>query len=124
VYRTEVGGVERNALFDDPYYQSVGGELAFALRASGFFVELHGGAGKVLDTGTLSTKGYGALQQGLTFEGGAELGWRFANGLMLAGRYGYSFTRVSWAGFGAREYGPLTGVDQVHVGSLALSLAR
>jgi hypothetical protein len=125
LYRIEVGGTDHNAVFADSLYQSVGGELALSLQAGPLFVELQPGAGWVLDTGTLSTKGYGRSKGGLTAGGTAELGVRLgATGLRLCARYQVSFTRVSFAGGGERGLGPLTAVDQGHLGMLALDVAR
>ncbi len=125
LYRVEVGGTDRNALFADSLYQSVGGELALALEAGPVYVELRPGGGWVLDTGTLSATGYGRAAGGPTAGGTGELGVRLgATGLRLCARYQVSFTRVTFAGGGERGLGPLTVVDQGHLFMLALDVAR
>jgi hypothetical protein len=125
LFRVEVGGVERNALFEDALYQSVGGELSLTFQRGGFFLEARPGAGRVLDTGTASTKGYGPLLTGFSAGIVAQAGWRFGkSGLALTARYAYSLTRVVWFGYGDRDYQAITSVDQTHVGMITLGLAR
>jgi hypothetical protein len=125
LFRVEVGGVERNALFEDALYQSVGGELSLSIQRGGFFLEARPGAGRVLDTGTASTKGYGPLLTGFSAGIVAQAGWRFGkSGLALTARYAYSLTRVVWFGYGDRDYQAITSVDQTHVGMITLGVAR
>jgi hypothetical protein len=126
LFRMEVGGVERNALFEDAYYQSVGGELSIALQTRrGFFLEFRPGGGRVIDTGTASVKGYGPLLSGFSAGAVAAVGWRFGHsGISVTGHYSFSFTRAEWFGSGDRDYSTLVNVDMVHAGMLTLGVAR
>ena len=64
LYRVVIGGVERNALFDDGYFQSLGGELGVGLVLGAFSVQVTPRAGVVVDVGTQMVRGYGASRGG------------------------------------------------------------
>lgn len=125
VFRMLVGGVDKNALFDDPWFQSVGGELGLGLTLGPVTVSVRPQVAKVLDTGTLSATGYGKAKGGLSFGGDAGVGVRLGkSGFTLGLSYRFTRTSASWAGNGERALGPLTAVDQTQQGSLFLRYAR
>ena len=125
VFRVQVGGVEKNFLFDDAWYQSLGGELALSLDLRGFSVFARPQVTKVLDTGTLTETNYGRAQGGLSYGGEAGLSFQFGNsGFILAGTYRWTMTTARWAGNGTRSLGAITSVDQVHQGALSLRFTR
>jgi hypothetical protein len=125
VLRIQVGGVEKNYLFDDAWYQSVGGELAIAVRVSLLNVFVRPQVTRVLDTGTLAEESYGRGQGGLSYGGeagaGVELG---KSGFLLAATYRWTMTSVAWAGNGKRSLGPITAVDQAHQAAISLRYTR
>ncbi len=125
VFRVLVGGVEKNFLFDDAWYQSVGGELALAVEIGRLTIFARPLVTKVIDTGTLSEAGYGKAQGGLSLGGEGCVGFRFGNsGFQLGLVYRFTHTTAAWAGGGLRSLGPITSVDQVHQGELALRYSR
>jgi hypothetical protein len=125
LFRTEVGGVERNALFEDAFYQSVGGELSVAFERGGFFAEVRPFGTRIVDSGTASVKAYGALLTGFSTGTQAAAGWRFGkSGLAVTAHYSYSFTRAVFFGYGDRDYQTVTNVDQVHAAMITLGVAR
>jgi hypothetical protein len=125
MFRMEVGGVERNALFEDAFYQSVGGELSVAFERGGFFAEVRPFGTRIVDSGTASVKAYGALLTGFSTGAQAAAGWRFGkSGLAVTAHYSYSFTRAVFFGYGDRDYQTVTNVDQVHAAMITFGVAR
>jgi hypothetical protein len=121
LYRVVIGGVERNALFDDGYFQSVGGELGLGLVLGALSLELTPRAGAVLDAGTQMVRGYGAFLGGIMFGGSARVGWRFSPRLQLSATYQLTSTRTRFAGRGERDFEALAMTDLVHAGYAMLA---
>lgn len=121
LYRVDIGGVERNALFDDGYFQSLGGELAIGLVFGKFFINVAPRGGAVVDVGTQMVKGYGASKGGYTWGGAGELGFRFTPSFQLSASYQLSVLRTEFAGQGERTLEAMTVSDLTHLGSVALT---
>ncbi|MBL8912268.1 MAG: hypothetical protein JNM17_16375 [Archangium sp.] len=121
LYRVDIGGVERNALFDDGYFQSLGGELAIGLVFGKFFINVAPRGGAVVDVGTQMVKGYGASKGGYTWGGAGEVGFRFTPSFQLSASYQLSVLRTQFAGQGERTLEAMTVNDLTHLGSLALT---
>lgn len=124
LYRVVIGGVERNALFDDGYFQSVGGELGLGLVLGSFSLHVTPRAGAVVDVGTQMVRGYGASRGGLMYGGSAGAGWQIGSGFRLSATYQLTFTRAGFAGRGVRDFEALTLDDTVHAGYVVLAFER
>lgn len=124
LYRVVVGGVERNALFDDGYFQSLGGELGLGLVFGSFSLQVTPRIGAVVDVGTQLVRGYGASRGGLTYGGSACVGWKFGSGVSLAASYQLTLTRTDFAGRGVRDFEALAINDVVNAGYLGLTFER
>jgi hypothetical protein len=120
LYRVDVGGVERNALFDDGYFQSLGGELSIGLVLGKFFIHVAPRAGAVVDVGTQMIRGYGASQGGLTWGGAGEIGIKLGTSFQLSASYQLNVQRTQFAGQGERTLQEMTVSDVTHVGYLSL----
>ncbi len=120
LYRVVIGGVERNALFDDGFFQSVGGELALGLVVGSFSVNVTPRAGVVVDVGTQMERGYGEFVSGTMFGGSAGAGWRFSPFFQLSATYQLTYTRNQFAGRGERDFEAMTMTDVVHAGYAVL----
>jgi hypothetical protein len=121
LYRVVIGGVERNALFDDGFFQSMGGELALGLVFGSFSLNLTPRAGVVVDVGTQMERGYGEFVGGTMFGGSAGAGWRFSPFFQLSATYQLTYTRNQFAGRGERDFEAMTMSDVVHAGYVVLA---
>ncbi len=124
LYRVVVGGVERNALFDDGYFQSFGGELGLGLVLGSFSLQVAPRVGAVVDVGTQLVRGYGASRGGLMYGGSASVGWKFGSGISLSASYQLTLTRTDFGGRGVRDFEALTINDAVNAGYLGLAFER
>ena len=124
LYRVVIGGVERNALFDDGYFQSLGGELGLGLVLGSFSLHVTPRAGAVVDVGTQMVRGYGASRGGLMYGGSAGAGWQIGSGFRLSATYQLTFTKAGFAGRGERDFEALTLDDTVHAGYVVLAFER
>ncbi|MFT3711229.1 MAG: hypothetical protein QM817_26665 [Archangium sp.] len=120
LYRVDIGGVERNALFDDGYFQSFGGELSIGLVLGNFLVHVAPRGGAIVDVGTQMVRGYGASKGGYTFGGAAELGFKLSASLQLSASYQLNVQRTDFAGQGERAFEAMNVRDISHVGYLSL----
>ena len=125
VFRVLVGGVEKNFLFDDAWYQGVGGELALAVAIGRLTIFARPQVAKVIDTGTLTEANYGKAKGGLSLGGDAGVSFQFGeSGFVLGIAYRITHTTAAWAGGGLRSLGPIASVDQTHLGELSLRYSR
>jgi hypothetical protein len=124
LYRVVIGGVERNALFDDGYFQSVGGELGLGLVLGAFSLRVTPRAGALVDVGTQMVRGYGASRGGLMYGGSAGAGWRIGSGFQLSATYQLTFMKAGFAGRGVRDFEALTLDETVHAGYVVLAFER
>lgn len=125
VYRVQVGGVEKNSVFDDTFNQSLGGELKLGVRAGRLELDLAPAGGATLDTGTSSVRGYGRSRDGFVVGGAARVGVQLGpRGLSLALRYQVSWAQLRFDGGGERALEALSQSDVTHSGALALTLER
>jgi hypothetical protein len=119
-WRIQLGGVEKNFLFDDATYQSLGGELPLVLELSSVSLELEPRVFRVFDAGTLAVSGYGSFEGGWSLGGRVGAGLRLGRSLSLHAYYAYGQVSAGFAGFGERGLGPITARDDVHSGAVSL----
>lgn len=124
VYRMLIGGVERNALFDDAMFQSVGGELSVAVRFGALSVQLAPRAGYVFDAGEQAVVAYGRNRGGLVWGGTAGVSFSLTTHLVLSAVYQLTVTRAGLGGRGSRDLEALSFADTIHGGTVSLSLLR
>lgn len=123
-WRMLIGGVERNALFDDAFFQSVGGEVVATLQLGRVRVLVAPGAGAVLDAGEQATRAYGRHLGGLTFGGRAGASLALSKSVTLTLAYQLTVTRASLAGRGTRNLEALSFSDTIHGATLSVGLEQ
>lgn len=123
-WRMLIGGVERNALFDDAFFQSVGGEVVASVQLGRVRLMVTPQAGAVLDAGEQVTSAYGRHLGGVTFGGRGGASFALTKSLTLSLAYQLTVTRASLAGRGTRNLEALSFVDTVHGASVSLGLEQ
>lgn len=124
VYRMLIGGVERNALFDDTMFQSIGGEVGLTVRVGALSLQLVPRAGYVFDAGEQAVAAYGRNRGGVTWGGAAGVSFSLSKHLALSAVYQVTVTRAGLGGRGSRDIEALSFADTIHGGTLSLSLGR
>lgn len=123
-WRMLIGGVERNALFDDAFFQSVGGEVVASVQLGRVRLLVAPQAGAVLDAGEQATRAYGRNLGGLTFGGRAGGSFALTKSLTLSLVYQLTVTRASLGGRGTRNLEALSFADTIHGATLSLGLEQ